>query len=277
MPGRRGSPAAYLRVFEPLVAFPDDQRAAFERLRAEQAAGLPDRAGAEQAERTAAIAAAIRPTLDLPDGPVLIEQIDGLAYVCPARTRVRALVAAGEFRDGMVGRIADAFLPPALSDEAESVLDQIRRKEPELKLHVLTCTYLVPLPWFVAFDASDRVLITGSGPRSLRYSTAMSGARRRVARALAVLRRQLPEAPTVAGLEQLGRWLEEFHPHSRVELDYGGLVELLDDAALRDDTSVADLAAALVALTEGRADDATTAYEQVLARWRPLQALETAS
>jgi hypothetical protein len=275
--GRRGSPAAYLRVFEPLVAFPDEQRALFDRLRGDQAPALPDRAAAEQVERTAAITAAVRPTLDLPEGPVLIEQIDGLAYVCPLRTRLRALVAAGEFRDGMVDRIADAFLPPALSDEAESVLDQIRRKDPDLKLHVLTCTYLVPLPWFVAFDPSDRVLITGSGPRALRYATAMSGARRRVARALAVLRRQLPEAPTVAGLEQLGRWLEEFHPHSRVELDYGGLVDLLDDVALRDDTSVADLAAALAALTDGRPEDATAAYEQVLARWRPLQALETAS
>jgi hypothetical protein len=268
---------AYLRVFEPLVAFPDEQRASFEQLRGEQPPALPDRAGAEQTERTAAISAAIRSSLDLPDGPVLIEQIDGLAYVCPLQTRLRALVAVGEFRDGMAGRIADAFLPPALADEAESVLDQIRRKDPELKMHVLSCTYLVPLPWFVAFDPSDRVLITGSGPRALRYSTAMSGARRRVARALSVLRRQLPEAPTVAGLEQLGRWLEEFHPHSRVELDYGGLVDLLDDVALREDTSVGDLAAALAALADGRSDDATTSYEQVLARWRPLQALETAS
>jgi hypothetical protein len=87
----------------------------------------------------------------------------------------------------------------------------------------------------------------------------------------------LPEAPTVAGLEQLGRWLEEFHPHSRVELDYGGLVDLLDDEALREDSSVADIAAALSALTENRGEEATVAYERVLARWRPLQSLETAS
>lgn len=271
-----GSPAAYLRVFEPLVAFDEDERQRYSQLRAAGGA-LTDRRAAEQAEREATVIAAVRPTLELPEGPVLIEQIDGLAYVCPLQTRLRALVAAGEFRDGLARPIADAFLPPVVADEAESELDQLRRKTPELKMHVVSCTYLVPLPWFVAFDPSDRVLVTGNGPRSLRYVTAMSGARRRVARALSVLRRQFPEAPTVAGLEQLGRWLEEFHPHSRVELDYGGLVDLLDDDALRDDTSVADLAKALAALTDGRGDEAMEAYEEVLARWRPLQSLETAS
>ncbi|HSP39399.1 MAG TPA: hypothetical protein VLR26_16795 [Frankiaceae bacterium] len=271
-----GSPAAYLRVFEPLVAFSDEQREYFSRLRGEQDPP-PDRRAAERAERVVAIAAAVRPTLELPDGPVLMEQVDGLTYVCPLQTRLRALVAAGEFRESLARPIADAFLPAALADEVESELDQLRRKSPDLKMHVVSCTYLVPLPWFVAFDPSDRVLVTGKGPRSLRYVTAMSGARRRVARALSVLRRQLPDAPTVAGLEQLGRWLEEFHPHSRVELDYGGLVELLDDDALRDDSSVADIATALAALTDGRGPEAMQAYEDVLARWRPLQSLETAS
>lgn len=272
-----GSPAAYLRIFEPLVAFSDEQREAYGRVRAESASGIAERREAEQSERAAAVEAAVRLSLDLPDGAVLLEQVDGLSYVCPLSTRLRALVAAGEFRDGLAGPIADAFLPPALADEAESELDQLRRKNPDLKMHIVSCTYLVPLPWFVAFDPSDRVLVSGSGPRSLRYVTAMSGARRRVARALSVLKRRLPEAPTVAGLEQLGRWLEEFHPHSRVELDYGGLVDLLDDDALREDTSVEDLATALAALADDRPDDAMSGYERVLARWRPLQSLETAS
>jgi hypothetical protein len=277
VPASIGSPTAYLRVFEPLVAFADEQRELYQRLRSEHEGGMADRRSAEQSEREAAVKAAIRLSFDLPDGAVLIEQVDGLPYVCPLQTRLRALVAAGEFRESMAGRIADAFLPAALADEAESELDQLRRKNPDLKMHVVSCTYLVPLPWFVAFDGADRVLFTGSGPRSLRYVTPMSGARRRVARALSVLRRQLPEAPTVAGLEQLGRWLEEFHPHSRVELDYGGLVELLDDDALREDTSVADLAEGLAALVDGRSEDAMASYEQVLSRWRPLQSLETAS
>ena len=42
----------------------------------------------------------------------------------------------------------------------------------------------------------------------------------------------------------MARWLEEFHPHSLVELDYGGLVHLMDDETLQADESVAELAAA---------------------------------
>jgi len=51
-----------------------------------------------------------------------------------------------------------------------------------------------------------------------------------------------------AALEEIGRWLEEFHPHSLVELDYGGLVQLLDDDALRADQSVAEVSATVSAL-----------------------------
>ena len=40
---------------------------------------------------------------------------------------------------------------------------------------------------------------------------------------------------------------------------------------------MADLATALAALTDDRPEDAMQAYEEVLARWRPLQSLETAS
>ena len=61
----------------------------------------------------------------------------------------------------------------------------------------------------------------------------MSRARRRLARALAVLRPSVDDHAVIAGVEDLGRWLEEFHPRSVVELDYGDLVHLLDDAELR--------------------------------------------
>ncbi len=164
-----------------------------------------------------------------------------------------------------------------LAEKAESDLDKWRRRMPAMKVAVVSCTYLVPLPWFVPFEPSERVLVTGKGERSMRYVAPMSAARRRTARALATLRRALPEAPTVAGLEQLGRWLEDFHPHSRVELDYAGLVELLTDDELREDVSVADIAESLTALSEGNGADAVAAYERVIGRWRPLQQLETAS
>jgi hypothetical protein len=275
MPAFPGAPAAHLRVYEPLAAFPEEEQQRFTALR--RSGEAPGRAATDREERASALRAAVRRTLDLPDGPALMETVDGLLYVCPLRTRLRALIAAGEFRAGMAPAVADAFLSPAVADQAESDLERWRRRAPSMKVAVVTCTYLVPLPWFVPFDASERVLITGAGERSMRFIAPMSAARRRTARALATLRRALPEAPTVAGLEQLGRWLEDFHPHSRVELDYAGLVELLTDEELREDVSVSDIAESLVALGEGRGAEAVAAYERVIARWRPLQQLETAS
>jgi hypothetical protein len=98
-----------------------------------------------------------------------------------------------------------------------------------------------------------------------------------VARALAVLRRTLEDGPVVDGVEHLGRWLEEFHPHSFVELDYGGLVHLLDDDALRSDESAADIAEATAALGRSDADGVTAAYERVVMRWRAIAAVESAN
>lgn len=275
MPALPGAPAAYLRVYEPLAAFPEEEQQRYSALR--HAGPVPSRTELDRLERAAAVRSAVRLSLDMPEGQVLLESVDGLLYVCPLRTRLRTLIAAGEFRSGMAATIADAFLPAALAERAEDDLERWRRRAPGMKVNVVSCTYLVPLPWFVPFDANERVLVTGAGERSMRYVAPMSSARRRNHRALATLRRTIPEAATVAGLEQLGRWLEEFHPHSRVELDYAGLVDLLSDDELRADTSVIDVADSLVALGEGRGADAQAAYERVIGRWRPLQQLENAS
>ena len=105
----------------------------------------------------------------------------------------------------------------------------------------------------------------------------MSRARRRTARALAVLRRTVEDGDVAAGLEDLGRWLEEFHPRSLVELDYGGLVHLLDDTALAEDESARDVATALAALGQGDVGAASDAYARVTARMKALQSVESAN
>ena len=54
-------------------------------------------------------------------------------------------------------------------------------------------------------------------------------------------------------LAEVGRWLEDFHPYSLVELDYGGLVHLVSDDALRGDQSVAEIRAGLDGAARGEA------------------------
>jgi hypothetical protein len=164
----------------------------------------------------------------------------------------------------------------------------------------------VPPTWFVPFAPTERWLVLGtagdgegsrpataSATRTLIYATTMAQARRRVARALATVRRvpgtALETDPddgtsgaadlvraTVA-LEEIGRWLEEFHPHSLVELDYGGLVQLLDDDALRADQSVAEVSATVSALASREFELAAAMYQRLRARWRDLEAVELGS
>ncbi|HET6214795.1 MAG TPA: hypothetical protein VFE14_18150, partial [Micromonosporaceae bacterium] len=67
---------------------------------------------------------------------------------------------------------------------------------------------------------------------------------------------------------------EDFHPRSVLELDYGGLVELLSDDTLREDDSPGLVAAGLAGLAGGDADSASEAYETLVARWRTVQLME---
>ena len=123
----------------------------------------------------------------------------------------------------------------------------------------------MPLAWFVPFAGTERWLGPRPGrgtaalaahdrsmTRALLYVTPMPG-RAAVARGLAALRGAGvglggPDAHSARAeteLAEVARWLERFHPYSLVELDYGGLVNLLSDDALRGDESVAEVAAAI--------------------------------
>jgi hypothetical protein len=105
----------------------------------------------------------------------------------------------------------------------------------------------------------------------------MVDARRRVARALGVLRKAVEDGAMTAAVEDLGRWLEEWHPRAMVELDYGGLVHLVGDDRLRTDQSSADVAAAIEALIAGDTGTAARAYRRLADRWEAVQLLERSS
>jgi hypothetical protein len=62
-----------------------------------------------------------------------------------------------------------------------------------------------------------------------------------------------------------------------VELDYGGLVHLLDDDSLRGDQSVAEVSAAISASREGQQELAIVLYQRLRARWQALESLEAAN
>jgi hypothetical protein len=78
-------------------------------------------------------------------------------------------------------------------------------------------------------------------------------------------------------LAEVGRWLEDFHPYSLVELDYGGLVQLLSDDALSTDHSAAEIAAAVDGVAKGEHELAVAMYKRADSRWRAFAEYEMAN
>ncbi|RAG83685.1 hypothetical protein DN069_21280 [Streptacidiphilus pinicola] len=111
----------------------------------------------------------------------------------------------------------------------------------------------------------------------LRYRTPMAQARRRVARGFRVLRETLDAGPLVDGVEEVGRWLEEFHPRSLVELDYGGLVHAIPEQRLAGDRSAEEVAEGVAALRAGDPVRAGRCYRALTERWRRVQELQYAN
>ena len=293
--------AAYLRVYEPLSAFhgADARHWATYAVSADR----PRRAGALAAEHTDALRRLISARQVMvpawESGDAYVRWVDGATYICPWQTRLRSWLGLSRLRAAFPQLWSAAFT----AEEAEGAVRSFARRAghaSSLRIHIQTRAWSVPPAWFVPFAPDERWLVLGAGgdpgdggratatpTRTLIYATTMARARRRVRRALAAFRRA--GMPHVAGLaddsvprvvtelEQIGCWLEEFHPDSLVELDYGGLVHLLDDGALRSDQSVAEVSAVVSALISGEPEMAIAMYGRVTRRWRALAALERAS
>jgi hypothetical protein len=299
--------AAFLRVYEPLSAFGRTERARWEAYAA--SADRPRRADALEAERDEALRRIIAlPPIVAPareSNHAYVRWAEGTTYVCPWQTRLRSWLALGRLRATTAPPLADAFAPEQ-ADRAAEDFARWERKEQASRVYIQGSTWSVPPTWFVPFAPTERWLVLGtagdgegsrpataSATRTLIYATTMAQARRRVARALATVRRVPgtalgadPDGGTSAAadlvratvaLEEIGRWLEEFHPHSLVELDYGGLVQLLDDDALRADQSVAEVSATVSALASREFELAAAMYQRLRARWRDLEAVELGS
>jgi hypothetical protein len=203
--------------------------------------------------------------------------VEDTVHVCPVQSRLRSWVALGQFRDGLPDALLHAFVPPASLHRAEADHARWGRDEAGAVLRILTATWAVPLPWFVPFAPAERLVDLSAGHPTVVHRTRMSAARRRVARALRTLRTSVGDLEVVEELTELGRWLEEFHARSWVELDYAGLALLMGPEAVTEDTSVADVAAAVAAVAEGDDPAAAARYRAVVERWAAVHVLAHAN
>ena len=278
--------ACYLRVYEPLASLP---RGTAARVRAGLARGAVAVADAGARDREVCLRAQLGvPVRLLPgersDGTVLDLPADVLladasapvgpaSLVCPLDTRPRAAAALVGFVSGQTPVLRAAALShdePTVRARAEAVVAELG----EGATHIVSATWTVPLPWFALVEPADRVLVLGrddavAGGRSRRCSwrVPMVDALARADAAAVVLGESLGEDGPAEVLRDTARWLRHFDTGSLVELDYGGLVQLMDDETLAGDTSAEDVGDALEALGAGDAERAMACYRRLRDFW----------
>lgn len=283
---------AYLRVYEPLSSFDSPLReelaAAVERgpidpfdagLREQdvwlrsQLAAPPRLLPGETADGAVAGVGdvLVLDPADVPSAPAAT--VGPGPLVCPLDLRGRSAAA-------LVGFLGDAEIPlrtAALQVSVEKAKVRASAVVSELAggaVHVLSSTWTVPLPWFVLVDPEERCVFTEPGRRRVCWRIAMADARRRVARAHSIGRKSIGEEGPTRILRETGRWLERFHPHSAVELDYGGLVQLMTSSDLDADTSAEDVHAIVDAMEADDAEEVATRYETLRDFWAEFAARE---
>ncbi|MBB5154527.1 hypothetical protein BJ970_002061 [Saccharopolyspora phatthalungensis] len=208
---------------------------------------------------------------DVPSAPAA--KVGPGPLVCPLDLRGRSAAALV----GFLGDAEIALRSAVLQVPVEKAKVRASAVVSELAggaVHVLSSTWTVPLPWFVLVDPVERCVFTEPGRRRVCWRVAMADARRRVARAHAIGRQSIGEEGPTRILHETGRWLERFHPHSAVELDYGGLVQLMTASDLDADTSAEDVHAIVDAMEADDAEEVGTRYESLRDFWGEFAARE---
>jgi hypothetical protein len=272
--------AAYLRIYEPLSAFAEPDRAKWTAYATAAARSRRETALAQEYTEALRRVAAVPPVLvpERESDHAYVRWLEGVTYVCPWQTKLRSWLALSELR-------ATGELRMFGSDELADAVAALKDEQASDRVYIRTSAWSVPITWLPLFAATERRADQGA----VRYSTTMSQSRQRLSRALAVVHgaiRQLPGSrgrlleealATEAELTGLLRWLAEFHPYSLIELDYGGLVRLMGATALRTDESVAETSAAIEALARSEWEVALAMHQRVVARWRAPRATACAN
>lgn len=278
---------AYLRVYEPLSSFDTAKRATLARavdrgpvsgyeaglreqqmwLRAQAASPqrlLPGESADGKANGAPPDVLTLSPE-EVPSGPDA--SVGPGPLICPLDLRGRSAAALVGFLGSaeVPLRSAALWLP---EDTAKARANAVVSELADDAVHVLSSTWTVPLPWFSLVEPERRqVLETADGQRRVVWRSAMADARRRASRAYSIAREALGDDGPTRVVRETGRWLERFHPHSAVELDYGGLVQMMSEADLEADTSAEDVHAIVDALEAGDAEEVGERYEALRDFW----------
>lgn len=261
---------ASLRIYEPLSAFEAADRLRWDVVK------LSDSKSLEQVDALQRVASLQLPT-SRPDGAHIID-LDGIRYVCPWSTSVRAWATLNDFRSSTVSTLVPFFIPNSYQEALEDSVDFATSKVP----HIISQTWVIPPRWFALFETHER-------ERGHDKVGAYVIARTEIAKAIGrgktthnAIKSAFGEGPVEQELLDLIDWLEMFHPNSIVELDYGGLADYLEialaeEGGLEADTSIEDIQTSIAGLTVGDGAIAGQGYERLITRWRKVAAFEACS
>lgn len=306
---------AYLRLYQPLAAFSSPERKRWRayansphRLRRAEAMAVEH---AQSLARLASDPPVVAPAEE--SGDAYVRRVGDELFICPWQSRLRSWIAFAAFRSATPERVSRAFVPAPVAREAERDFERWRERSGPAYPQILTSTWEVPLAWLVPFDTGERCLILGSGrdtirdetdslfsagsrwaapsgetaapaaehirPRTLLYVAELADVRTRLVRAIRLLSRvSAAHSSLLYSVERLEDWVGALaHPRALLELDYGGLVHLMDDDALRADHSVAEAAAALTGLETDRPELVQAMRLRLQRRWSAIRALRHAN
>ncbi|MCU1518757.1 MAG: hypothetical protein JWQ75_3478 [Pseudarthrobacter sp.] len=295
--GQAGLPfSSTLRVYEPLDAFPQDQRDAIRAAGARTAS----RAAVENAELLASLGRITRaggdpfptgrtdlvrvttapggPATALPEDAPPAETSDGGAepalLYCPSQLVLRAGLAANALMEGIHGPLAEMLIPEQQRDKHQERIDQVKARDGAIRVHTRASTWGIPFSWFSLFMENDRKEVVESGGRILtvRVWAPITEAIERARYAVANLALAAPDLDMLDDLAQLTEWLELFHVNSMVELDYGAVAD-----KVYPDESPMDIRLGIECLAEGDMTGAAAAYRRLASRWIPIRQLARAS
>lgn len=263
---------ASLRIYEPISAFP-----AADRLRWEKLDATLDSREEEQALALRRVVLPESPALR-PDGAHILE-VDGNRFISPWSTATRSWAALEDFKDSLPSTVVPFFLPPALEEVMTSGMESVEDRVP----HIITETWMVPPRWLALFIPEERHRGYRAGVAFTTTLTTIAKAIERSQRSHEIVLQSFGQGVVEQEIEELIEWLEMFHPLSMVELDYGGLAHYLDGtlksdglAGIEDDGSIEDVIFSLAGLASQDGAIAGEGYNRLVARWRPVQAIESA-
>jgi hypothetical protein len=261
---------AWLRVYEPLDTFGQEDRARWEAIKIDSWTKVE-----EQKKSLHRLVLPRARTLHQDGAHVIVK--DGARYVCPWSTTQRCRSAIEEFKNSLPSSVLHFFIPEASEVEIDFV--------PESRTpHVISTTWMIPPRWFALFEPTERLrgFIDGQAFSILR--TTITQAKKRLIATHEIVKRAFGEGPVEQELVELLKWLSVFDSHSIVECDYGGLAVFLDKAlrsegleGIASDQSIEDVANSLLGLSSGDGALAGDGYSRLVARWRTVAAYEQAN